>query len=132
MKVASFQINNYLVEAHNSLWTGVEKVFVNNRMVSRQFNWFHGIHKFTLPSADGVSQDEYRIDFRMNGSKMSMIDIDLFRNGVCLVDQSGKGGLGNGGVILIPAENPTSVPVRDTLQLRELNAVPMYREEDLV
>lgn len=130
MKVASFQINNYLVEAHNSLWTGVEKVFVNNRMVSRQFNWFHGIHEFTLPSADGVSQDEYRIDFRMNGYKMSMIDIDLFRNGVCLVDQSGRNGLGD--VITIPAENSRAVPAQDTLQLRELNAVPMYREEDLV
>lgn len=130
MKVASFQINNYLVEAHNSLWTGVEKVFVNNRMVSRQFNWFHGIHKFTLPTADGSGQDEYQIDFRMNGSKMSMIDIDLFRNGVCLVDQSGRNGMGD--VIHIPAENTRAVPVQDTLQLRELNAVPMYREEDLV
>lgn len=131
MKIATFQIDNYTIEVHNSLWTGIERVYVNGRRVSKAFNWFHGVHRFELPGADGYGTDHYRVDLIVNWSKMSMVDVDLYRNGICLVDQSGQGGLDR--VIHVASTAGTGYAYGDDrLELRELNRVPLYREEDLV
>lgn len=126
MKIASFSIDNYHIEMYNNMWTGVETVYVNGRRVSRQFNWFHGIHRFSLPASDGVAIDHYRVDFRFSWTSMTMITTDLARNGVPLMKNSEP---------LYTPLNPPAIQhpgFHDRLELRQLDARPLYREEDLV
>lgn len=131
MKIASLRVGNYQIEAYNNMWTGIETVHVNGHQVSRQFNWFHGIHRFSLPANDGYFKDEYRVDFRFSWSSNTMISVDIACNGVCLLSQSGRH---QSKTSWSPQSlQPNYTPVGyDTLELRQLETQPLYREEDLV
>ena len=130
MTIASIRFGNYHIEARNNMMTGVETVYVNGRKVSSQFNIFHGIHRFSLPTRDGHA-DEFRVDFRASFTSCNMVAVDIILNGECLLDQSGKGvrtarqEAGKRGV-------SWSVPANDRLELKQLDHQPLYREEDLV
>lgn len=126
MKVSSFTIDGYTIEMYNNMWTGIERVYVNGQQVSRQFNWFHGIHLFSLPSADGISYDNYRVDFRFSWTSMTMLAIDASRNGVPLMKDSTP--------LYVSQNQPAAryAGYQDRLELRQLDLQPLYREEDLV
>ena len=82
MRLVSFPIGENLLEVHNNMWTGVESVTFNGRTVSRQFNWFEGIHNFTVMADDGVSVDDYRVEIRFT---MAGIVVDVYKNEICLL-----------------------------------------------
>jgi len=129
MKLATLSIGNNLIEAHNNMWTGVETVFFNGQKVSEQFNWFHGIHKFSVPAEDGMADDHYQVDFRIDFTKSSAVSVDMYKNGECILDQSGTNyryskRIGHG--------HRDVLPRAERLELRQLENVPLYREEDLV
>lgn len=129
MKLATLAIGNDVIEAHNNMWSGVETVYFNGEQVSSQFNWFHGIHKFSVLAEDGFDYDHYRVDFRFSFSSASAVTVDIFKNGICVLDQSGTNHRYTGAIP--PVRRQESLPA-DTLELRELAAQPLYREEDLV
>ena len=129
MKLATLSIGNDLIEAHNNMWTGVETVFFNGQKVSEQFNWFHGIHKFSVPSEDGVTDDHYQVDFRVDFSKSSAVSVDMYKNGECVLDQSGTNHRYSKRTVYGKRD---FLPREERLQLRQLDSVPLYREEDLV
>lgn len=126
MKLASLVIDDYHIEMHNNMWTGIETVYVNGRQVSRQFNWFHGIHRFALPGSEDYSLDDYRVDFRFSWTSMVMVTIDVARNGVPLMKDSSP----------LYAQQPLPTyrghASHERLELRQLDLQPLYREEDLV
>jgi len=130
MKVSSLHIGNNVIEARNNMWTGIETVYFNGRRVSRQFNWFVGIHEFEELADDGINMDYYRVEFRVNWGRMCMISADMYRNGECILNDSG----------VTNRFHPTAMPATDSYHNarrgwtddRERAANPVYREEDLV
>ncbi|MTB51388.1 hypothetical protein [Lewinella sp. W8] len=82
MRLVSVPVGDNLLEVYNNMWTGVETVSFNGRTVSRQFNWFEGIHHFTVMADDGVSVDDYRVEIRFS---MAGIVVDVYQNEVCLL-----------------------------------------------
>lgn len=129
MKLATLNIGNDVIEAHNNMWTGVETVYFNGKRVSKEFNWFHGVHKFSILAEDGYSYDYYQVDFRFDFNRASAVSVDIYRNGECVLDQSGTNHRYNGEALQIDS---ASFPQGDRLELRELKTSPLYREEDLV
>ena len=126
MKIASLAIGNNTIEAYNSMWTGIETVYFNGIRVSKQFNWFVGIHEFQVMADDGVNTDYYRVDFRFSFNNMSCITVDVFRNGECLFDQSGNNYRHAANALpVLPANSGYH-------HRRERVAAPLYQEEDLV
>lgn len=130
MKLATLQIGNNTIEAHNNMWTGVETVYFNGQEVSKAFNWFHGVHKFSVLAEDGLAYDHYQVDFRFSFNSPACVAIDVFCNGECLLDQSGSNRRYRKNVPsprLLRAEGR-----EERLELRQLDRSPLYREEDLV
>ncbi len=125
MKIASISVGNNLIETYNSMWTGVETVFFNGRQVSRQFNWFVGIHEFQVLADDGVNTDYYRVEFRSDFGSAQIVKTDIFRNGVCILDQTGKHHRYVASLPPVPDNRPSRWQ-------RQRTARPLYREEDLV
>lgn len=133
MKLASLSIGQDLIEVHNSMWTGVETVFINGQEVSRQFNWFNGVHKFQVMNQFAGVNDYYRVEFNTNFNSTTMVDISIFLNEECILDQGGRHYRYNGQQALPhqPVHASRNSPV-DSLQLRQLETKPLYREDDLV
>lgn len=130
MKIASISIGNNVIETFNNMWTGVETVFFNGQQVSKQFNWFVGIHDFQVLAEDGVNTDYYRVEFRTDFSSPQYIKTDIFRNGECILDQTGKH-------YRYAANGLPNLPDRQVRRnewegSKERVAKPLYREEDLV
>lgn len=126
MKIASLAIGNNTIEAYNSMWTGIETVYFNGIRVSKQFNWFVGIHEFQVLADDGINTDYYRVDFRFSFNSMSCITVDVFRNGECLLDQSGTNYRHAANALPVLPAN------RGYHHRKERVAAPLYRDEDLV
>lgn len=133
MKLASLSIGQDLIEVHNSMWTGVETVFINGQEVSRQFNWFNGVHKFQVMNQSTGVNDYYRVEFNANFNSTTMVDISIFLNEECILDLGGRHFRYNGQQALPqqPVHASRNSPV-DSLQLRQLETKPLYREDDLV
>lgn len=129
MKLATLQIGNNVIEAHNNMWTGVETVFFNGQRVSKAFNWFHGVHKFTILADDGLSYDHYQVDFRFDFSNAAAVSVDMYLNGECILDQSGTNHRYLNDVVHVQRNGSSS---GERLELRQLETSPLYREEDLV
>ena len=129
MKLATLHIGNDVIEAHNNMWTGVETVYFNGQQVAKAFNWFHGVHKFTVLADDGFSYDHYQVDFRFDFKSASAVSVDMYLNGECILDQSGTNHRYLNDAVHVRRENTTS---GERLQLRQLETSPLYREEDLV
>ncbi len=130
MKLATLQIGNDVIEAHNNMWTGVETVYFNGQVVSKAFNWFHGVHKFSVLAEDGMAYDHYRVDFRFSFNAAAAVAIDVFRNGECILDQSGTNSRYR--KVVTSQSSESTCGTRDYLELRQLDRSPLYREEDLV
>lgn len=130
MKLATLRTGSDLIEAHNNMWTGVETVYFNGEEVSKAFNWFHGVHKFSVVAEDGLTQDHYRVDFRFSFNAASAVAVDVFCNGECILDQSGKNRHYRK---TVRSKHAHPAPVNEEyLELRQLDRTPLYREEDLV
>ncbi len=130
MKIASISIGNNIIETHNNMWTGIETVYFSGRRVSKQFNWFVGIHNFEVLADDGVNTDYYRVEFRTDFSSAQFIKTDIFRNGECVLDQTGKH-------YRYAANALPAIPnheARHDARGKRLERAPqrLYRDEDLV
>jgi len=130
MKIASISIGNNLIETFNNMWTGVETVYFNGRRVSKQFNWFVGIHEFQVLADDGVNTDYYRVEFRTDFSSPQFIKTDIFRNGECVLDQTGKNY--RYAANALPPIPRQEAGLNAGGGYRERASTPLYREEDLV
>lgn len=130
MKIASISIGNNTIETYNNMWTGVEKVYFNGYEVSRQFNWFVGIHEFQITADDGVNKDYYRVEFRTDFSSTQYVKTDIFRNGECILDQTGRHF--RYAANALPPLPDHKVQRSGRGQRKEQVATPLYREEDLV
>lgn len=130
MKIASLTIGNNTIETFNSMWTGVETVYFNGVQVSKQFNWFVGIHEFQVLAEDGINTDYYRVEFRCDFSSEQFVKTDIFRNGECLLDQTGRNHRYTARPLPVLRDNQPSQWNRSPN--RQRRATPLYREEDLV
>lgn len=133
MKIATLNIGNNTIETRNSMWTGIETVYLNGRRVSKQFNWFVGIHHFDAIAEDGINTDYYRVEFRFCWST-GATNTDIFRNGECVLDMSGTHfRYAANGSTALPSLKDNRPAKADWLGRRkEKVAAPLYREEDLV
>ncbi len=130
MKIASISIGNNVIETFNNMWTGVETVYFNGHRVSKQFNWFVGIHEFQVLAEDGINTDYYRVEFRTDFSSPQYIKTDIFRNGECILDQTGKHY--RYAANALPAIPNHEVRHKSRGRRKERVTKPLYREEDLV
>ena len=133
MKLAELHLDGDIITVHNSMWTGVETVYFNGRRVSRQFNWFVGIHHFNVVDQMTGYEDRYRVELRMSLSSAAMVSVDIFRNGVCVLDQSGRG------PVTVTTKRDRRGGSADNYDRRpwtqgpeKLASPPPFREEDLV
>ncbi|WP_116127466.1 hypothetical protein [Lewinella sp. IMCC34183] len=83
MRILSLPINDDLLEIHNSIWTGEEKVYFNGELTSSGCSIFGRNHYFTVDAPDGESIDKYRVEIGMNW--FGFITVDVFRNDRCLL-----------------------------------------------
>ncbi|MCX8211798.1 MAG: hypothetical protein OTI34_12165 [Lewinella sp.] len=130
MKIAGISIGNNTIDTYNNMWTGIEKVYFNGCPVSKQFNWFVGIHEFQVTADDGVNTDYYRVEFRIDFSSTQYIKTDIFRNGECVLNQTGK--YHRYAANALPVFSDHKAPHDDRKQRKENIAASLYREEDLV
>ncbi len=86
MRILSLPIDDDLLEVHNSLWTGEEKVYFNGQMTSSGCSLFGRNHYFTVDAPDGSGVDKYRVEIGMNW--MGGATVDVFRNDRCLLASS--------------------------------------------
>jgi len=133
MKLVTFPIGNDTIEVYNSLWTGVETVKFNGQVVSKHFNWFKGIHPFRVVNPDTKQTDDYRVEIRFDMSSMTTVNVDIFLNGACIFDQSGR----NTAAPIFSSgtrERLQNDPYDRRVWYREAQAAerPAFREEDLV
>jgi len=133
MKIATLNIGNNIIETHNSMWTGIETVYFNGYRVSKQFNWFVGIHDFEILADDDVNTDYYRVEFRFSWTT-GTISTDIYRNGECVLDMSGTNHrYATTGTNALPALKDNRPAAADWLgRSRKKATNPLYREEDLV
>ncbi|MEO0733189.1 MAG: hypothetical protein AAFZ52_10160 [Bacteroidota bacterium] len=127
MKLLSFPIGNDLIEVYNNMWTGVETVKFNGQVVSKEFNWFKGIHQFQITDVDGYGTDDYKVVITM--TYMGTIGVDVYRNGECLLANTCEARKAverryRQGVDMDTLGRPTAQRVREPERL--------WREEDLV
>jgi hypothetical protein len=130
MKIASISIGNNTIDTYNNMWTGIEKVYFNGNEVSKQFNWFVGIHEFQVTADDGINTDYYRVEFRTDFNSAQFIKTDIFRNGECILDQTGKHY--RYAANALPALSDHKVRHDDRGRRKTRATAPLYREEDLV
>lgn len=86
MRILSLPIGNDLLEVHNSMWSGEEKVYFNGQLASAGASIFGRSHYFTVDSDDGSSIDKYRVEISM--SWFGGVTVDVFRNDRCLLASS--------------------------------------------
>ncbi|MBB4077527.1 hypothetical protein GGR28_000128 [Lewinella aquimaris] len=86
MRILSLPINDDLLEVHNSMWTGEEKIYFNGQLASAGTSVFGRSHYFTVdtPSGDGI--DKFRVEIGM--SWIGGVTVDVFRNDRCLLASS--------------------------------------------
>jgi len=133
MKIATLNIGNNTIETRNSMWTGVETVYFNGYRMSKQFNWFVGIHNFEALADDGINTDYYRVEFRFSWTT-GAINTDIFCNGECVLDMSGTNHryVAAGNTALPPLKDNRPAKADWLGRRREKVAEKLYREEDLV
>lgn len=87
MRILSLPIGDDLLEVHNSMWTGEEKVYFNGQLASSGASLFGRSHYFTVDAVDeeGVI-DKYRVEISM--SWYGGVTVDVFRNDRCLLASS--------------------------------------------
>ena len=83
MRILSLPIDDDLLEVHNSLWTGEEKVYFNGQLASTGTSIFGRSHYFTVDSSGGNGVDKFRVEIGMNW--MGGVTVDVFRNDRCLL-----------------------------------------------
>ena len=86
MRILSLPINDDLLEVHNSIWTGEEKVYFNGQLASTGTSIFGRSHYFTVDAPDSTGVDKYRVEIGMNW--MGSVTVDVFRNDRCLLASS--------------------------------------------
>ncbi|PPK84371.1 hypothetical protein CLV84_4141 [Neolewinella xylanilytica] len=86
MRILALPIQDDLLEVHNSLWTGEEKVYFNGQLASSGYSIFGRSHYFTVDAADGQGVDKYRVEIGMNW--WGSVTVDVFRNDRCLLASS--------------------------------------------
>ena len=85
MRLLSLPIGDDLLEVHNSMWSGVEKVYFNGQLASEGFSFFGRQHYFTVDSPDGEGVDKFRVEVSMG---LFGVTVDVFRNDRCLLASS--------------------------------------------
>ncbi len=83
MRILSLPIDEDLLEVHNSLWTGEEKVYFNGQLASVGKSIFGRSHYFTVDARNGEGMDKFRVEIGMNW--MGGVTVDVFRNDRCLL-----------------------------------------------
>ncbi|MCP9237288.1 hypothetical protein [Lewinella sp. JB7] len=86
MRILSLPIDDDLLEVHNSLWTGEEKVYFNGQLASVGTSIFGRNHYFTVDAPGGDGIDKYRVEIGM--SWIGWVTVDVFRNDRCLLASS--------------------------------------------
>ncbi len=136
MKIASLQLGNDLIEAHNSMWTGEETVLFNGQEVSRQQNVFSGTHHFNVEDPVTGHLDRFRVDFSMSMSNLWGVSVAIYRNDECLLDHAGKR---NAEAIVTVRSTTGSHQDYDRSEWQSDGGShpaggkePLYREDDLV
>ncbi len=83
MRILSLPIEDDLLEVHNSVWTGEEKVYFNGQLASVGKSIFGRSHYFTVDALGGEGTDKFRVEIGMNW--MGGVTVDVFRNDRCLL-----------------------------------------------
>ena len=88
MKLLNYKIGDDIIEVSNDMMTGEETVLFNGQVVSREVNFFTGLHPFTIVDPASGRRDEYRVEIRMSLMTWTMIATDIFYNGECIYAES--------------------------------------------
>ncbi len=83
MRILSLPIDDDLLEVHNNIWTGEEKVYFNGQLASVGASVFGRSHYFTVDAATGEGTDKFRVEIGM--SWIGGVTVDVFRNDRCLL-----------------------------------------------
>lgn len=83
MRILSLPINDDLLEVHNSIWTGEEKVYFNGQLASSGFSLLGRNHYFTVDATERSGVDKYRVEIGMTW--WGSITVDVFVNDRCLL-----------------------------------------------
>lgn len=83
MRILSLPINDDLLEIHNSMWSGEERIYFNGQLASKGASFFGRSHYFTVDRSDGDGVDKFRVEIGMAWT--GGITIDVFRNDKCLL-----------------------------------------------
>ena len=86
MRILALPIDDDLLEIHNSIWTGEEKIYFNGQLASSGYSVFGRDHYFTVDTPDGSAVDKYRVQIGMNW--WGSVTVDVFRNDRCLLASS--------------------------------------------
>lgn len=80
----SLPIGEDLLEVHNSMWTGEEKIYFNGQLASSGSSVFGRTHYFTVDAADSSGDvDKFRVEISMTW--FGSVTVDVFRNDRCLL-----------------------------------------------
>ncbi|WP_116108227.1 hypothetical protein [Lewinella sp. IMCC34191] len=83
MRILALPIQDDLLEVHNSMWTGEEKVYFNGNLASSGHSLFGRSHYFTVDATDGQGVDKFRVEIGM--AWWGAITVDVFKNDRCLL-----------------------------------------------
>ena len=86
MRILSLPIHDDLLEIHNNILTGEEKVYFNGQLASSGHSLFGRTHYFTADAPDGQGIDKFRVEIGMTW--WGSITVDVFRNDRCLLASS--------------------------------------------
>ena len=86
MKLVTVNVGTTSIEVKNNKWSGRESIFVNGKLVSKQFSIFGSNHKFQV-TENGASVD-YVVVIGLN---WLMATVKIIRAGVVLMDSSEDG-----------------------------------------
>jgi hypothetical protein len=86
MRILSLPLGDDLIEIHNSVWTGEEKVYFNGQLASTGRSFFGRNHYFTVDRVDGQGIDKFRVEISMTW--FGSIAVDIFHNDRCLLASS--------------------------------------------
>jgi len=85
MRILSVNLGTTKIVFDNSIWTGIERIYVNGELVSKKFSWFGTDHPFQV-NENGETV-RYVLTSGYNGWTCTATG-RLFRNGV-LIAESG-------------------------------------------
>ena len=83
MRILSVNLGTTKIVFDNSIWTGIERIYVNGELVSKKFSWFGTDHHFEVEENGELAKYTLTTGYGWMG-----ITNRLTRNGAMIVDSS--------------------------------------------